>query len=325
MARKKKNLFGWGSAKKSRQTTPATGGIAASLARAKGSRTKASSFGGYSIRRTESGEYVIPKIDPDSRFEDLTQAKRFIRSYKSNPVKFDRCVKTVKKRGGAANAYAVCTAAGTRGKQRNARKRFWIVTDNGDLLNTYGTKAEAEKYLRLLKQQSPSITARVKDSHRENPANAAAQAFEEFHGRPSEEVVTVTQKIHYHGNLAAIGELKALIGVPVGGGKFTLKGFDGAILCENEEKTQLFVRGGNQKVPTEEWNFPAKKELYDLGEVRVVEYFTTKDHLGKKDGGTAIYVHKFDPPYPELIYDVKNKQLLFAGGGYSMPPEGIDH
>lgn len=158
-----------------------------------------------------------------------------------------------------------------------------------------------------------------------NPADAAAQAFEEFHGRPSEEVITVTQKIHYHGNLAAIGELKALIGVPVGGGKFALRGFEGAILCENEEKTQLFVRGGNQKVPIEEWNFPAKKELYDLGEVRIVEYFTTKDHLGKKDGGTAIYVHKFDPPYPELIYDVKSRQLLFAGGGYSMPPEGIDH
>jgi hypothetical protein len=198
----------------------------------------------------------------------------------SNPAEFDRCVKAVKKRGGAANAYAVCTAAGTRNKGKKGKR---------------------------------------------NPADAAAQAFEEFHGRPSEEVVTVTQKIHYHGNLAAIGELKALKGVPVGGGKFALKGFDGAILCENEEKTQLFVRGGNQKVPIEEWNFPAKKELYDLGEVRVVEYFTTKDHLGKRDGGTAIYVHKFDPPYPELIYDAKNRQLSFAGGGYVMPPEGIDH
>ena len=35
------------------------------------------------------------------------------------PAKFDRCVKDVKKRGGAANAYAVCTAAGTRRTKRN--------------------------------------------------------------------------------------------------------------------------------------------------------------------------------------------------------------
>ncbi len=35
-----------------------------------------------------------------------------------NPAKFERCVKDVKKQGGPVNAYAVCTAAGTRGKEK---------------------------------------------------------------------------------------------------------------------------------------------------------------------------------------------------------------
>ena len=60
-----------------------------------------------------------------------------------------------------------------------------------------------------------------------------------------------------------------------------------------------------------------------LGEVRAVEYFTTKDHLGS-EGGTAIYRHKFEKPYPELQYDVRNEQLIFSGGKYVILPEGID-
>lgn len=40
-----------------------------------------------------------------------------------NPAKFDRCVKAVKKRGKGVNAYAVCTAAGTRGKKKGNRKK----------------------------------------------------------------------------------------------------------------------------------------------------------------------------------------------------------
>lgn len=36
-----------------------------------------------------------------------------------NPAKFERCVNDVKKRGEAANAYAVCTAAATRKTKRN--------------------------------------------------------------------------------------------------------------------------------------------------------------------------------------------------------------
>ena len=35
-------------------------------------------------------------------------------------------------------------------------------------------------------------------------------------------------------------------------------------------------------------------------------------------------VHKFKSPRPILIYDTRNKLLSFAGGGYTIPSEGID-
>lgn len=199
---------------------------------------------------------------------------------RKNPAKFDRCVKKVKAKGGAANAYAVCTTAGTR--RKNKRKR--------------------------------------------NPADASAEAFKEFHGRPSEEVITFTRKVHFHGHLAALGQLIALKGDTLRGDKFTIKGLGkNCMLCMNEKKTQLFIEGGSQTVANlKDYGATAEHELYTLGQLRVVEYFTRKDHLGS-EGGTAIYVHRFHSPYPTLLYDAPNQQLLIGGGSYDMPPEGIDH
>jgi hypothetical protein len=158
-----------------------------------------------------------------------------------------------------------------------------------------------------------------------NPAGAAAAGFEDFHGRPSQEVITVTRKIHYHAHLAAAGELTALVVISrETGQKVRLEDFGGALLCFNERRTQLFIEGGDQKVDLDSFGIDTPHEMQALGEVRVVEYFTTKDHLGR-EGGTATYVHKFDKPYPTLQYDTMNKQLLFSGGRYTVLPEGIDH
>jgi hypothetical protein len=103
-----------------RRTTPASGGIAYHQSRKPKVSAKDGPSGthkGYTISRTADGEY-FSSLDPDSWFETKAQAKAHIDRYlkgRGNPSKFDRCVKDVKAKGGAANAYAVCTAAGTRG------------------------------------------------------------------------------------------------------------------------------------------------------------------------------------------------------------------
>lgn len=207
----------------------------------------------------------------------------------SNPSKFDRCVKKVKARGGAVNAYAVCTAAGTRKKGRK------------------------------------------------NPAQESADAFQEFHGRPSTQIVTVKKRVHVHTHLAGAGQLVSLVILCDDKIARTVEGFKGAILAFNEKKNQLFVEGGDQRMPLKRFGVTEPHELETLGKVKDIGYHTRKDHLGKKEGGTAIYEHEFRTTnengkhvvvkiarYPDLIYDVPNEQILFSGGSYTIRAEGID-
>lgn len=215
---------------------------------------------------------------------------------KRNPGKpgsaFKRCEKAVASRGGAYSPSGVCAAAG--------RKK-------------YGAK----------KFQEMAAAGKRRKAKRGNPAEAAAEAYQDFHGRPSEETVTVKQEIHYHRHLAGIGKLEQLQVRADSGDLVTLTKFKGAILAMNEKRNQLFVEGGDQAVDLRQFGIPAEHEYEVLGEVVSVDYYTRKDHLGS-DGGTAIYRHKFHAPRPSLVYDVVNKHLAFAGGSYTIPPEGID-
>jgi hypothetical protein len=165
---------------------------------------------------------------------------------------------------------------------------------------------------------------RKRNKGKRNPAAEAAEAYTDFHGRPSEEVVTVKTEIHYHKHLAACGELRKLKVKPVGK-LFTvsLSDFKKAFLAFNENRTQLFIEGGDQTVDLKQFGIKQAHEVETLGEVKVIEYYTIKDHLGS-EGGQATYVHKFAKPYPVLIYNVLDKQLTFSGGSYKVLAEGID-
>lgn len=171
-----------------------------------------------------------------------------------------------------------------------------------------------------------------------NPADAAAEMFQKFHGRPSGEVVEVRKDLHYHGNLAALGELEKLTVKANDGGLVDLEGFGDAVLCSNERGTQLYIEGGDQAVKLSAFGIGKPyHDVEDLGEVTKLWYFTTKDHLGDQ-GGEASYHHTLSEerktrmfygfgerraPKPRLLYDVLNQALAFAGGEYSVEPEGI--
>jgi hypothetical protein len=298
---------------------------------------------------------------------------------KTNPAKFDRCVKKVKAKSGAVSPYAVCTAAGTRNPAKRPYKvtkdwEFWLkdgeiyrnqrgqrgpISDTGMPANVrwesskahfdhYFTKGiynppkhDAEYYrqqaekaakardeaiakLRSIPPRTDTmyLPAGVK-KRRANPAEDSAEAFAEFHGRPSEQVVTVTKEIHYHAHLAAAGKLVSLT-VRSRMGEIVLEDFKGALLCFNEGRDQLFIEGGDQEIDLDQFGISARHEVQTLGAVTRIEYFTTKDHLGR-EGGKAVYVHDFSKPYPHLNYDVRNRQLSFSGGAYSVLPEGIDN
>lgn len=173
-----------------------------------------------------------------------------------------------------------------------------------------------------------------------NPSAAAADAFEEFHGHPSTELLTVKQKVHHHTHLAAAGKLKALRVKPINHGPLrSIKGLGSAVLAFNEGKNQLFVRGGDQsmdKAELKRFGISQVHELETLGRLTGIDYHTNKTHLGD-EGGEATYDHGFRMTnengkhvvvkiarYPDLIYRVLDEQFEFSGGSYTILAEGID-
>ena len=161
-----------------------------------------------------------------------------------------------------------------------------------------------------------------------NPAVAAADAYERFHGRPAGEEVEVVTEVHEHDYVWSLGTLEKLVVISDEDGEteIELSGFKGAMLTANEDGSQLYIDGGDQSVDLDDFGLGGTtKERVVLGELSVVEYFTRKDHLGDQ-GGTAVYVHQMGEEggrLPILLYRVRDELLEVAGGDYTMPAEGI--
>jgi hypothetical protein len=184
---------------------------------------------------------------------------------------------------------------------------------------------------------------------RKNPVEAAAEAFEAFHGYPPEEEIIFESMEHEHTVYAGIGELVSLVIVPDGESKgVLLRKFDGAQLTCNEDAlkdspeklTQLYIVGGDQLLDVrtlEQFglNADALHEQEVLGKCVQITYHTVKTHLGR-DGGRADYYHKLSEETagrdvelrilksPTATYHVLNRIIGLWGGTYSIKPEGIE-
>ena len=174
------------------------------------------------------------------------------------------------------------------------------------------------------------------ETFRVNPASASAEVFEDFHGFEPTEVVTVSKKVHHHAHLASLGTLVQLDVWGVDGRGHKITGFKKALLACNETRDQLFIEGGDQSVNLADFGIRKPHETETLGRVTNIGYQTNKTHLGD-EGGEAVYVHRFRATNengkhvvvkmtrePDLIYDVRNEQLLFSGGSYEILREGIN-
>lgn len=187
-----------------------------------------------------------------------------------------------------------------------------------------------------------------KKAARGNPAAGAIDVYEQFHGHPPKELVTVATDVHYHSHLAGLGTLKYFVVDGIDGEQHRIEGFGKAILCSNElpeiERirgnlgNQLFVVGGDQSFNLEEFGITSPHEMETLGEIVEIGYFTTKDHLGD-EGGKAIYFHHFGEEGtvrkqqgrdvydggapPDLIYRLRDQRFEISSGSYTITPEGI--
>ena len=212
----------------------------------------------------------------------------------------------------ATHAYTSGNVTVTGGAGAGANTRVVIHKKN----KGHRRRPTSKKSLQVRKRNPPK---------RRNPTDEAAEAYREFHGKDPETEIIVDTPVHFHSVLAGMGKLEFLdVKRDADGGVTTINFGKGVYLSENEKKTQLYIRGGDQSVNLRDFGISGPHEIEVLGEISKVGYFTEKKHLVAKDGGKAVYVHKFQSPRPMLIYDVRNRLLSVAGGGYSIPSEGID-
>lgn len=222
------------------------------------------------------------------------------REYRKNPgapgAAFKRCVAAVEAKGGAYSPRGVCATAG--------RKK-------------YGAKKFA----------AMSAAGKKRKARRSNPVESAADKYREFHGKDPDVITEVETVEHVHTTLSGIGKLIKLVIFAVDGkSEVDLTNFKGALLAQDEAGRQLFIVGGDQSVNLADFGITRPHEQEVLGAVKEVHYDTEKLHLSPRDGGKAIYHHTFggkQSRLPLVIYNVRNKLLLFAGGGYDMPEVGI--
>jgi hypothetical protein len=112
---------------------------------------------------------------------------------------------------------------------------------------------------------------------------------------------------------------------PVSEAKAKLRDWKAPDLAAVPNTKQLYILGGNQNL---ESLLPAlgadpEKDLLDLGDVYLIEYFTQKrfDHFEPIN-----YFHHFGEisgVTPRLIFDRVHKVLSLAGGEYVVKPAGI--
>jgi len=208
------------------------------------------------------------------------------------PAKFERCVKAVKKRGGAANAYAVCTAAGTRRTKRNSS------SDDRE----YRAAAEASEEFHGM------------------PAHEDIEVTEE---------VFEHENLAVCGELIKL-EIQSINGGTVFLTKFdgaqlsrSPKGYPPQLFIRGGDQSVDLAEFGITRPHESEvlgklkrvWYYTIKKHLgKDGGEANYRHRFGDNPEVFALKGNL-----------PHVIYDVMSELLSISGGGYTILPEGIDN
>lgn len=188
------------------------------------------------------------------------------------------------------------------------------------------------------KKRKPSAKP-IARKRKRNSAAASSALYEQFHGKPSTSILEIEEEWHIHKNLAQLGtlvEIKVLLNptesksnqrratLAVPHSDNVLKGVQ---LCSSEGKgpKTLYLIGGDQSLPLKALGFTSadEKDLMYIGEIEEITYRTRKhfDQFKKID-----YYHglgEVSKVRPQLLYRLRDKKLLIAGGQYDVRPEGI--
>jgi len=155
---------------------------------------------------------------------------------------------------------------------------------------------------------------------------AAAELFEEFHGREPREILEMQESAEQRREYTALGELIELT-IVAPNGEHVLVGFknDGVRVASSPDGSQLYLLGGEQDISgsLELFGADESKDVIDLGEAKQIVYEAAKWQTNfdpqewKHDFGEESGVR------PRAFYDQLKKRIFFAGGTYQVQRPGI--
>jgi len=172
-------------------------------------------------------------------------------------------------------------------------------------------------------KKSKRKVGRARRRTRNPEMEEAIRLYEEFHGRPPNNINEYELTEEYRSELAELGQLIEL--------RFTLAGDDKAIpltrfaKCQvacTEDGRNLYFIGGNTRVDVQALGIEPR-DYVELGVCSYISYHTVK---GFHDFEPMIYFHHFGEDsgkQPMLLYDALNECLFIAGGDYTVQPAGI--
>lgn len=207
-----------------------------------------------------------------------------------------------------------------------AAARAWL-RDNGFRKTVPEPRGPRSKELRFRQRSlanfQPGTLRTIAAGRRRNPDAEIEQGsdlYEQFHGKAAERIDEVELESRDRKTYTKLGDLVEL---DIHRGSKLL--FDGErpVLASDPRGHQLYVLGGVVLSKDDMDRDAADKDLIDLGEASCIVYFTRK---GFDNFEPVEYKHKFGEETgerPHLLYDRRNRRLLFAGGAYQVKPEGI--
>jgi len=217
---------------------------------------------------------------------------------------------------------------------RNGRRTVYVRKGNASLNTRWIRISEAEANDYIARGEAMVEPAPGASNAYTNPAPAAAALYESWTGLPSTHETIVVEKVFDHGHLT---DLARLVSFKLRGVRGRLKFTDPTTrLCVNETGTQLYIRGGDQTIPLDDFNravtSPSRKvdptkESVVLGEITNVYYAAKKPFLGGEHKHLGIYDHKLggkNRNFPTLVYDTRSQLLSISGGVYYIKPDDYD-
>lgn len=163
---------------------------------------------------------------------------------------------------------------------------------------------------------------RVEVVHGENPP--VEEIVEEFSGQQAEWVDVYNEPHMPRGRYAQLGELLNLYIKPAKGGQVQRitfgTGDQAPLVVTDSSARQIYFVNGNQDITAALETFGAQQRfdgMLELGKGRRIDYQARKEHVAEPDEDKWKHEHgEEDGMLPTVLFDPRNKKLLYEGGNY---------